>query len=144
MVFAQIKTLCYKVRGASKGMPKHVPKALQNKAWHVPKPSKIETRGGPERSNAAKRRLTLAQRRPRVPRKRPRGTQEARKRDQEPAKSAPKLAKKRPRASQTLPKWSLTSPKPSFAHDRRGKRSSTGLRNDFLSFCSCSQHASCA
>ena len=74
----------------------------------------------------------------------PRGAQEGPRAGQECSKAGQVAPKRRPRASQTPPKWSLTSPKPSLAHDRRGKRSSTGLRNDFLSFRSCSQHASCA
>ena len=110
---------------------------LQNRGlgrpWAV-KCSQKAAQAGPQTpksaQEAAKRDPTGAQERPRA--------------GQECSKAGQVAPKRRPRASQTPPKWSLTSPKPSLAHDRHGKRGSTGLRNDFLSFRSCSQHASCA
>ena len=83
----------------AKCMLKHGPEAFQNRARHVPKPSKIETRGGPGRSNAPKKRPKPAKKRPRAPNKCPRGTQEASKRGQEPPQRSRKPAKWHPRAT---------------------------------------------
>ena len=113
------------------------PQTVQNRGpgrpW-APKCSQKVLRAGPETSKSAQE---AAKRDPRGAQERPRAGQEC--------PTAGQVApKRRPRVSQTLPNWSLTSPKPSLAHDRRGKRRSTGIRNDFLSFHSWSQHASCA
>ena len=77
VVTAFIKALCYEVRSAAKGMPKHASEAIQNPGRHVPKPSKIEARGVPGSQNAGKRQFRSAKRRPRAPKQRPRGPQDA-------------------------------------------------------------------
>ena len=97
VVAAWKKAFGYEVRGAAKCMPKHAPRGFQNLARHVPKPFKIETRGGPGSQNAPAKRPEPAEKRPRAPTNCPRGIQQASKRGQEPPQSSQKPAKWRPR-----------------------------------------------
>ena len=77
------------------------PKALQNPAWHVPKPSKIEARSALGRRNAPKRRQKSAKRRPRGSKTRPRAP-----------KKCPRGPKRRPRASRSWPRAAQDGPRP--------------------------------
>ena len=113
------------------------PQTLQNLAWNVPRPSKIEVLEVPGS-------LTSRKRRPRPAKRCPRSTQEGPRAAQECPKAGQVAPKSWPRRPQTLPKPSAVTSKTSFQHNLCWQLCAKGSWSDFVSFfCSCGKLAIC-
>ena len=122
---------------AAKSMSNCDPQTLQNLAWNVPRPSKIEVLEVPGSLNSRKRR-------PRPAKRCPRSTQEGPRAAQECPKAGQVVPKSCPRRPQTLPKPSAVTSKTSFQHNLCWQLCAKGSRSDFVSFfCSCDKLAIC-
>ena len=118
-------------------MSNYDPQTLENLAWSVPRPSKIDVLEVPGSLNSRKRR-------PRPAKRCPRSTEEGPRVAQECPKAGQVAPKSWPRRPQTLPKPSAVTSKTSFQHNLCWQLCAKGSWSDFVSFfCSCDKLAIC-